>query len=183
MQLKGNIASAPADAVVNAANNELAGGSGVDGAIHAAARWDALDDACQAIGYCDTGKAVVTPAFDMEDVKYIIHTVAPNCCGNTRYTGEPEDEEKMLLYECYYNSILLADVFKCRSVNVPSLGTGAFGFPMEHAPGIFLQAVQDYEERNKNIEVISMVCFTSETEKIYRDDLKDELWDSAEEFC
>lgn len=164
---RGNIVNESADAIVNAAKSSLMGGGGVDGAIHTAAGWEKLDEACEKIGGCKTGEAVITPAFDIKQVKYIIHTVGPFCDIHTRNIGIPNDKEKEALYNCYYNSLQLGDRYGCRSISFPSIATGIYGFPLEYAPQIFLNAVRDYEKENKNIETVAMVCFDEDTEKAF----------------
>lgn len=165
---QGDIVFEKVDAVVNAANNSLSGGGGVDGAIHSAAGWDELDEACRKIGYCGTGDAVITDAFEMKDVGHIIHTVGPFCSAHSRWTGEPSDKEKQLLWNCYYNSLKLADKYGCRTVAFPSIATGIFGFPLTHAPAIFLSTISEYEKENMNIEEVRMVCYDDETYESYR---------------
>lgn len=163
----GNITDECVDVIVNAANNELKGGSGVDGAIHNAAGWDKLDEACRKIGYCETGKAVIIPAFDMKNVKYIIHTVGPFCSAHSRYIETPTELEMTQLYNCYYNSLCLADEWECAKISFPSIATGIYGFPLEYAPKIVKKAISDYEEKNKHIREINMVCFDEETKSFY----------------
>lgn len=163
----GDITNECVDVIVNAANNELKGGSGVDGAIHNAAGWNKLDEACRKIGYCETGKAVVTSAFDMKNVKYIIHTVGPFCSAHSRYTGTPSELEMSQLYNCYYNSLCLADKLECNTISFPSIATGIYGFPLEYAPRIFKKAISDYEEKNRNLREINMICFDTETKSFY----------------
>lgn len=171
----GNIVDENVDIIVNAANNELKGGSGVDGAIHNAAGWDELDDACREIGHCDTGEAVITPSFQMKNVKHIIHTVGPFCSAHTRFIEEPSEKEQKLLYNCYYNSLKLADEYKAQTVSFPSIATGIYGFPLTYAPKIFKKAVEDYNEVNQNIKEVNMICFDEETKKYYDEVFKVEL--------
>ena len=165
---QGDIVDERVDAIVNAANNELSGGGGVDGAIHMAAGWDELDEACQKIGYCDTGEAVITGAFKMKHVKYIIHTVGPFCSSHTRWIGEPNEEEKEALYHCYFNSLQLADKYGCKSIAFPSIATGIFGFPLAYTPNIFLKAVKTYKKKNINIHEVRMICFDDETYEAFK---------------
>lgn len=162
---QGDITKECVDVIVNAANNELKGGSGVDGAIHYAAGWEELDNACRKIGYCQTGQAVITPAFQLKEIKYIIHTVGPFCGAHTRYLGTASETEAKYLYECYYNSLKLADEHGCHIISFPSIATGIYGFPLQQAPPIFYKAVNDYSLINKNIWQVNMICFDMETYK------------------
>lgn len=160
---QGDIVDERVDAIVNAANSELSGGGGVDGAIHIAAGWDELDEACQKIGRCGVGEAVITGSFKMRNTKCIIHTVGPYCSAHTRWVNEPNDEEKQLLYNCYFNSLKLADRNGCCSIAFPSIASGLFGFPLAYAPDVFIKAVKTYEKENVNIEEVRMVCFDDAT--------------------
>ena len=125
------------DAVVNAANEGLYPGSGVCGAIFRAADYNKLNDACRAIGHCDTGKAVTTPAFGLPGAMYIIHAVGPMWKGGTQ--GEPE-----LLYNAYYNSLRQAHENACGSIGFPLISAGVFGYPKEDAWKVALKACTAY---------------------------------------
>ena len=113
------------DAIVNAANEGLWAGGGVCGAIFRAAGYDRLQDACDAIGHCDTGSAVITPGFNLK-AKYIIHAVGPRWSGGKH--REPE-----LLYSSYYKSLELALENGCRSIGFPLISAGIFGYPLQGA--------------------------------------------------
>nr|MBQ6242991.1 macro domain-containing protein [Lachnospiraceae bacterium] len=123
------------DAVVNAANEGLRAGGGVCGAIFRAAGHRRLQAACDQIGHCDTGSAVITPGFDLP-AKYIIHAVGPVWRGGRQ--GEPER-----LYGAYYRSLELAAENGCRSVGFPLISAGIFGYPLE---GAWHQAVKACRE-------------------------------------
>ena len=123
--MEGDITTVAADAVVNAANNRLLAGSGVCGAIFRAAGYDALAEACRAIGGCETGAAVITPGFRLP-AKYVIHTVGP-----VWKNGSSGEEE--LLRSCYRSALALAEQNGCRSLAFPLISAGIFGYPREEA--------------------------------------------------
>src|SRR5262245_62728100 len=125
--IQGDITTLAVDAIVNAANSRLAGGGGVDGAIHRAAGPE-LHAACRAIGGCPTGEARITPGFRLT-AKFVIHAVGPIWYGGTR--GEPE-----LLIGAYHASLTLARDHGCQSVAFPAISTGIFGYPLDEATKI-----------------------------------------------
>ena len=124
------------DAIVNAANDGLRAGGGVCGAIFRAAGHRKLKAACDAIGHCDTGSAVITPGFDLK-AKYIIHAVGPVWHGGKQ--GEPK-----LLYGAYRRSLELAAEHGCRSIGFPLISAGIFGYPADKAWRKALQACLDF---------------------------------------
>ena len=113
------------DAIVNAANSRLAAGSGVCGAIFSYAGRRQLTEACDAIGYCPTGKAVITPGFDLK-AKYIIHAVGPVWHGGLNHEAEN-------LYSCYQESLDRASENDCHSIGFPLISAGIFGYPKDKA--------------------------------------------------
>jgi O-acetyl-ADP-ribose deacetylase len=125
--LQGDITKIKADAIVNAANTELAMGSGVCGAIFRAAGVKELSAACHAIGRCPTGSAVITPAFGIKTAKFIIHAVGPV------YSSHPAGEARELLRSAYRSSIRLAKRNGCESVAFPAISTGIYGYPLDDA--------------------------------------------------
>ncbi len=125
--VQGDITRIEADAIVNAANSELAMGGGVCGAIFRAAGVDELSRACQVIGHCHTGSAVITPAFGISQAKHIIHAVGPV------YSRYAPDEARELLRSAYRSAILLAAENDCRSIAFPAISTGIYGYPLEDA--------------------------------------------------
>ncbi|WP_303765558.1 NADAR domain-containing protein [Ruminococcus flavefaciens] len=132
------------DAIVNAANNHLSAGGGVCGAIFSAAGYSELKAACDEIGFCNTGSAVVTPAFSL-NAKYIVHAVGPI------WRGGDQDEEK-LLYSAYYSSLTAAAEKGCRSIAFPLVSAGIYGYPSEEAWRIALTACRDFTE-NTDMDV------------------------------
>lgn len=123
------------EAVVNAANNTLLGGGGVDGAIHQAAGPGLLEE-CRRIGGCPTGEARITGGYGLP-AKWIIHTVGPIWHGG----GHDEDD---LLARCYRNSLALADQYDIKSIAFPAISAGVYGFPMERACRIALQEMSTF---------------------------------------
>lgn len=130
------ITNLAADAIVNAANDGLWAGGGVCGAIFEAAGKSQLQKACEAIGHCDTGSAVITPAFNL-NAKYIIHAVGPRWSGGM-------DHEPQLLYSAYKKSLELALKNDCHSIGFPLLSAGIFGYPADKAWRKAIQACQDF---------------------------------------
>ena len=133
-----NITELDTDAIVNAANRGLLDGGGVCGAIFRAAGHDQLEAACNAIGFCDTGSAVITPGFQLK-AKYIIHAVGPVWFGGN--SGEPE-----VLYKVYKKSLELAVENGCHSIGFPLISTGIFEYPVDQAWTTALCACMDFQK-------------------------------------
>ena len=138
--LKTGITDLSTDAVVNAANEGLWAGSGVCGAIFAAAGYEKLQAACSEIGHCDTGSAVITPGFRLK-AKYIIHAVGPVWHGGS--SNEPQ-----LLYGAYLSSLTLAKENGCRSIGFPLISAGIYGYPKDKAWERAIQACKDFFEQH-----------------------------------
>ena len=133
------------DAIVNAANDGLWAGGGVCGAIFRAAGHSQLQAACNAIGHCDTGSAVITPGFRLK-AKYIIHAVGPRWSGGNH-------KEPQLLYSAYTKSLALATENGCRSIAFPLISAGIFGYPLEGAWRKALQACRDYFQKHPEVSL------------------------------
>ena len=147
------------DAIVNAANESLLGGGGVDGAIHRAAG-PRLLEACRALGGCATGDAKATPGFDLP-ARWVIHTVGPVWRGGDE--GEPE-----LLAACYRRSLEVADELDATSVAFPAISTGVYGYPRAAAADI---AVTTLRAAHTNVELVRLVAFDEETLRLYEERL------------
>ena len=165
--IKGDITTIHVDAIVNAANSSLLGGSGVDGAIHRAGG-SAILDACQQIrnkqGSCQIGQAVITTAGNLP-AKKVIHTVGP-----VYQIGKKDEKEKELLANCYQNSMLLAKENGLKSIAFPNISTGIYRFPKQVAAEIAIKTVKS----NPFLEKVIFVCFDDENYKIYKKLLNDE---------
>lgn len=147
------------DAIVNAANQSLLGGGGVDGAIHRAAGSGLLEE-CKGLGGCETGDAKITKAYDLP-CDYVIHTVGPVWEG-----GHGKEEE--LLAGCYYNSLKIAAENQIRTIAFPSISTGAYGYPVEQAARTAVRTVKRYMDENPGeIDSVVWVLFDEHTEAIY----------------
>ncbi len=151
----GDITAQDVDAIVNAANSSLLGGGGVDGAIHRAAGPELLDY-CRTLGGCETGEAKPTPGFRLP-ARWIIHTVGPVWRGGAH--GEPA-----LLAACYRNSLAVADELGARSVAFPAISTGVFGYPIDAAAAIAVDAVRT---ATSDVTDVRFVCFNEPTASAY----------------
>ena len=156
----GDITVSHVDAIVNAANCSLLGGSGVDGAIHRAAGPELLR-ACQALGGCETGQAKITPAFALP-CRYVIHTPGPIWLGGVH-------NEAALLASCYRSCLSLALEYGCRSVDFPSISTGVYGYPLPQAAHIALRELVAFDRTHEGM-ALRMVCHTQEALRAYQVD-------------
>lgn len=159
----GDITEETTDAIVNAANERLAGGAGVDGAIHRAGGPTIMDE-CRKIGGCPTGQAVITTGGNLQ-AKYVIHTVGPIYRDGIR--GEAK-----LLESAYRNSLELASKKGLRSISFPAISTGVYGYPVDKAAHIAIKTCIDFARDNTEIKLIRHVLFSKESYDIFSSQLK-----------
>ena len=143
--VKTSITLLQADAIVNAANSQLLQGGGVCGYIFRDAGADKMTQACNRIGYCNEGGAVITPGFDLP-AKYVIHAVGP------RYIDGKHGEPK-LLYSAYKQSLILAKENRIHTIGFPLISAGIFGYPVEKAWKKAIQACDDFLVNNPDYEM------------------------------
>jgi O-acetyl-ADP-ribose deacetylase (regulator of RNase III) len=162
--LRGDIAEQETEAIVNAANNTLLGGGGVDGAIHRAGGPAILDE-CRAHGGCETGDAKITTGGNLK-AKYVIHTVGPI------YSSSGDAD---LLASCYRRSLETASKEGISSISFPSISTGSYGYPIKEASRVALNTVIDYVQMREDIDVVRFVLFSEEDQFLYEEALKEIL--------
>jgi O-acetyl-ADP-ribose deacetylase (regulator of RNase III) len=160
---EGDITLQETEAIVNAANSRLAGGGGVDGAIHGAGG-PAIMEECRKIGECPTGQAVITTGGNLK-ARYVIHTVGPIYRDGTR------GEEKQLA-GAYRESLKLAQKKGIRSLAFPSLSTGAYGYPLDEAAAITLKTVVGFIKENQVFDRVGFVLFGRPSYQAYERALK-----------
>lgn len=157
--VQGDITKLEVDAIVNAANNSLMGGGGVDGAIHRAGGPEILAE-CRMIGGCPTGEAVITTAGNLP-AKFVIHTVGPV------WNGGQKSEEK-LLANAYRNSLELAIKSNVKSIAFPNISTGIYGYPKDQAAKIAVQTTRGFLLENGPKLSVTFVCFDEENFLLYK---------------
>lgn len=154
----GDITQSDAECIVNAANNTLLGGGGVDGAIHRAAGPKLLEE-CRTLNGCATGQAKITKGYNLK-ADYVIHTVGPI------YSGKPQDAD--LLAKSYRNSLDLALEHDIKSIAFPVISTGAYGYPLEEAVPVIVEAIASWQNANPEYGInISIVCFDKKTQDAF----------------
>jgi O-acetyl-ADP-ribose deacetylase (regulator of RNase III) len=157
----GDITKQEVDAIVNAANQGLGGGGGVDGAIHRAAGAAPLRAACQLLGGCPTGDAKATPGFNLL-AKWIIHAVGPRWRGGDK--GEAD-----LLASCYRRSLVVAADLGARSIAFPAISTGIYGYPASEAAAIAVSTVRTTLASSPlGVDLVRLVAYDGDTFSLYR---------------
>ncbi len=156
--IKGDITGLDVDAIVNAANNSLLGGGGVDGAIHRAAGPDLYKE-CEELKGCETGKAKITQGYKLR-AKHVIHTVGPVWHGGYR-------NEHETLASCYQSSLDIAKRHKLKTVAFPGISTGVYGFPKDLAALIAVNESKRFLMKNSFPEKVIFVAFDEESYEIY----------------
>lgn len=156
--IRADITTLKVEAIVNAANNSLLGGGGVDGAIHRAAGPDLLEE-CRLLNGCPTGEAKMTKGYQLP-AKYVIHTVGPIWQGGTQ--NEPE-----LLASCYFSCLQLAVENQIKSIAFPAISCGVYEYPLQKACNIALESTLNFIQGNDDLEKIIFVSFNDSVYQIY----------------
>ncbi|MCX6158895.1 MAG: O-acetyl-ADP-ribose deacetylase [Ignavibacteriae bacterium] len=162
--VSGDITTQDTDAIVNAANNSLLGGSGVDGAIHRAAGKELLIE-CKTLKGCETGGAKITKGYNLKS-RYIIHTAGPVWHGGNHNEAE-------LLKSCYRKSLELAALNNLFSISFPAISTGVYSFPIKQATEIAITETANYLKANESFEKVRFVCFDENTYQVYLETAKE----------
>lgn len=164
--VQGDITEQDTEAIGNAANSRLAGGGGVDGAIHRAGGPAIMAELKAKYKGCPTGSAVITGGGDLK-AKYVLHAVGPI------YSGSPKDAD--LLSSAYRTCLELCTQHKISSIAFPSISTGVYGYPIEEASRIALKTVINYLKDHPEIKLVRFVLFDSKTFKTYEEALQELL--------
>lgn len=160
--IQGDITLQDTEAIVNAANKKLTPGSGVSGAIHAAAG-DELWEECKKAAGCETGQAKLTAGYNLK-AKYVIHTVGP-------VYNQNFNKDKELLRAAYYNSLKLADEKGIKSISFPAISTGIFGYPVEDAAVIAINTIVDFLKEHEGVKAVRMVLYDRRSREIHKREL------------
>ena len=163
--IQGDITKLKVDAIVNAANNSLMGGGGVDGAIHRTAGKELLEE-CRSLKGCATGQSKITKGY-LLSAKFIIHTVGPVWNNGT------ENEEE-LLASCYRTSLELAAENNIKTIVFPSISTGAYRFPFEKAAKTAHETITNFLNQNQSIEKVYLIFFSESDLRLYHRIIKSE---------
>ncbi|MFH1980655.1 MAG: O-acetyl-ADP-ribose deacetylase [Pseudomonadota bacterium] len=161
--VQGDITRMAVDAIVNAANNSLLGGGGVDGAIHRAAGPRLLAE-CKTLGGCPTGQARITGGYDLP-ARYVIHTVGPV------FANRPEDPR--LLASCYRQSLILATEKGATTIAFPAISCGVYGYPVVAACQVAVAATRAFLSGHPSIEKVTFVLFSEANAQVYRKHLQE----------
>ena len=161
--VEGDVTRLDVDAIVNAANESLLGGGGVDGAIHRAAGPRLLEE-CRGLGGCPTGEARITGAYDLP-ARYVVHTVGPVWRGGDR-------GEDGLLESCYQESLRLAAEHGARTIAFPAISTGVYRFPVPRAAGIAVRTVTAGLAEHPSIRRVVLCCFDARSAGVFREALQ-----------
>lgn len=157
-----DITTLAVDAIVNAANNSLLGGGGVDGAIHRAAGPQLLAE-CRTLNGCPTGEARITRGYNLP-AQYVIHTVGPVWRGGTANEAE-------LLASCYSHCFALARQYRIRTMAFPAISTGVYGYPKSDAARIAIRETTGALSENPDLEKVIFACYGRETRLAYEEAL------------
>jgi O-acetyl-ADP-ribose deacetylase len=161
--LEGDLTKQKVDAIVNAANDSLLGGGGVDGAIHRAAGSELFAE-CRTLGGCPTGQAKITRGYRLP-ARHVIHTVGPVWHG-----GEHGEDD--LLTQCYRNSLELASRHGLKSIAFPAISCGVYGFPIDRAAAIAINEIRAFLAEHAEFERVLVVCFGGGVYDAYREVLQ-----------
>jgi O-acetyl-ADP-ribose deacetylase len=156
--IQGDITQQHVDAIVNAANESLMAGGGVSGAIHRAAGLG-LEEECLKLKWCNEGEAKITKGYNLP-AKWVIHTVRPVWEGG-------DFKEDAVLFQCYSSCFEYVDKYNIKTIAFPAISTGSYGFPVDRATKIAIDAAKLFLKKNSTIEKILFVCFDKETYNSY----------------